>query len=52
MTHGRPLRWIAAKDKDIRPQATRAGCVDILARERETFQIWGVVAQVIKSMPV
>lgn len=45
-------RQLCKQGTDIRLQATRAGCPDILAREGEAFQIWGVVTQVIKSMPV
>lgn len=45
-------RQLRKQGSDIRLQATRAGCADIQAREGEGFQIWGVVTQVIKSMPV
>lgn len=45
-------RQLCKQGADIRLQATGAGCADILARDREGFQIWGVVTQVIKSMPV
>jgi DNA polymerase V len=57
-------RQLCRQGPDIRLQATRAGCADILAREGNAvegdqgdqgyqgFQIWGVVTQVIKSMPV
>ena len=45
-------RQLCKQGADIRLQATRAGCADILAREGEDFQIWGVVTQVIKAMPV
>jgi DNA polymerase V len=45
-------RQLCKQGGDIRLQATLAGCADILAREGEEFQIWGVVTQVIKSMPV
>ena len=45
-------RQLCKQGADIRLQATRAGCADILPREGEAFQIWGVVTQVIKSMPV
>ena len=37
---------------DVRLQTARAGCSDIGAREGGAFQVWGVVTQVIKSMPV
>jgi DNA polymerase V len=45
-------RQLCKQGAGLRLQATRAGCADILAREGEEFQIWGVVTQVIKSMPV
>jgi DNA polymerase V len=45
-------RRLCKKGSEVRLQATQAGCADILAREGEDFQIWGVVTQVIKSMPV
>jgi DNA polymerase V len=45
-------RQLCKQGADLRLQATRAGCADILAGEGEEFQIWGVVTQVIKSMPV
>lgn len=45
-------RQLCKQGGELRLQATLAGCADILAREGEEFQIWGVVTQVIKSMPV
>jgi len=36
----------------IRLQAARSGCADIVAGEGAEIQIWGVVTQVIKAMPV
>ena len=45
-------RRLCKQGADIRLQASRAGCADILAGEGQEFQIWGVVTQVIKSMPV
>ena len=48
-------RPLCKQGNDIRLQAVPPGstrCPDILAREGEGFQIWGVVTQVIKSMPV
>jgi DNA polymerase V len=45
-------RQLCKQGTDLRLQATRAGCADILAREGDEFQIWGVVTQAIKSMPV
>lgn len=37
---------------DLRLQSSNAGAPDILAGEGTVFQLWGVVTQVIKSMPV
>lgn len=45
-------RQLCTQGGQLRLQATLAGCADILAREGEEFQIWGVVTQVIKSMPL
>ena len=46
-------RTLCKQGQDIRLQApTPAECADILAHEGDGFQIWGVVTQVIKSMPV
>lgn len=45
-------RRLHRQGDDLRLQATQAGCPDILAREDQGFQIWGVVTQVIKAMPV
>jgi DNA polymerase V len=45
-------RQLCKQGPDIRLQGASAGCADILAGEVEAFQIWGVVTQVIKSMPV
>ncbi len=45
-------RQLCKQGADIRLRATRDGCADILVREGEGFQVWGVVTQVIKSMPV
>jgi DNA polymerase V len=45
-------RQLCKQGSNIRLQATRAGCTDILAREDEAFHVWGVVTQVIKAMPV
>ena len=45
-------RQLCRQGVDVRLQATRAHCADILGREGEGFQIWGVVTQVIKPMPV
>ena len=45
-------RRLSQQGADVRLTATQSGCADILAREGEAFQIWGVVTQVIKAMPV
>ena len=45
-------RQLCKQGADIRLQATRAGCADIVAHDGAEFQIWGVVTQVIKAMPV
>ena len=45
-------RQLCKQGAGIRLQATRAGCADILAHDGAGFEIWGVVTQVIKSMPV
>lgn len=45
-------RRLCRQGTDVRLQATQVGIADILAREGDDFQIWGVVTQVIKAMPV
>jgi len=45
-------RQLCKQGQDIRLQATRPGCADILAAEGTELQLWGVVTQVIKPMPV
>lgn len=45
-------RRLYRQGRDVRLQASQVGCADILAREGEDLQIWGVVTQVIKAMPV
>lgn len=45
-------RRLCRQGDDLRLQATQAGCADILASEGEAFEVWGVVTQVIKAMPV
>lgn len=45
-------RRLSQQGSDVRLTATQTGCADILAREDEAFQIWGVVTKVIKAMPV
>jgi len=45
-------RRLYRQGRDVRLQASQVGCADILAREGEDLQIWGVVTQIIKAMPV
>jgi len=45
-------RQLFKQGRDIRLRASPAGCADIVAGESTEFQLWGVVTQVIKSMPV
>jgi DNA polymerase V len=45
-------RRLYRQGDDLRLQATQAGCADILPCEGDAFQVWGVVTQVIKTMPV
>ena len=44
-------RRLSRQGTDLRLQGTSAGCPDILVDEGQNLQIWGVVTQVIKSMP-
>ena len=44
-------RRLCRQGQSIRLQATQAGCADIEACEGVTFELWGVVTQVIKAMP-
>ena len=41
-THGAQVRLVA----------TDPGCAEIVARDAQGFQVWGVVTHVIKSLPV
>jgi DNA polymerase V len=45
-------RHLFKKGRDVRLQATGTGHADIVASEGTELQLWGVVTQVIKSMPV
>ena len=45
-------RQLCKQGRGIRLQASSAGIVDIVAGEGTELQLWGVVTQVIKSMPV
>jgi len=44
-------RRLCRQGNDIRLQATQPGCADIVAGEGMDLQLWGVVTQVIKSLP-
>ena len=44
-------RQLCKQGRDIRLQASAPECADIVAGEGIEFQLWGVVTQVIKSMP-
>ena len=45
-------RQLARQGTDRRLTAPGAGAADILSREGTAFQVWGVVTQVIKALPV
>jgi DNA polymerase V len=45
-------RRLCKQGADSRLQATADGCADIVAGEGRALQLWGVVTQVIKAMPV
>ena len=45
-------RRLCRQGEGLRLQAAAAGCADIVPAEGESVQIWGVVTQVIKAMPV
>jgi DNA polymerase V len=45
-------RQLCKQGTDLRLQATSADVSDIVAGEGTALQLWGVVTQVIKSMPV
>lgn len=45
-------RQLARQGDGLRLTAPGAGAADILSREVTAFQVWGVVTQVIKAMPV
>ena len=44
-------RRLCRQGHDIRLQTTQPGCADIVAGEGMDLQLWGVVTQVIKSLP-
>ena len=45
-------RQLFRRGTDVRLRATNSEVVDTLADEGTEFQVWGVVTQVIKTMPV
>jgi DNA polymerase V len=45
-------RQLSRQGTDVRLQASRAACADIVAGEGNELQLWGVVTQVIKTLPV
>lgn len=44
-------RKLSRQSGDMRLQGTNPGCADIVADEGQALHVWGVVTQVIKSMP-
>ena len=45
-------RQLVRQGDGMRLQARGAGCADIQAGDHSPFQVWGVVTQVIRSLPV
>jgi DNA polymerase V len=45
-------RRLCSQGGELRLQATASGTVDIVAHEGAPFEVWGVVTQVIKPMPI
>jgi len=45
------FRRLFRNGRDVRLQGMAVGCADIVADEGHAFQIWGVVTQVIHTMP-
>jgi len=45
-------RRLFRQGRDLRLQGSDVGCADIVMGENQNLQIWGVVTQAIKSMPV
>jgi DNA polymerase V len=45
-------RRLIKQGNELRLCAAQAGTADIVAGDSEVFQVWGVVTQVIKTMPV
>jgi len=44
-------RRLSRQGRDLRLQGSNPGCADIQADEGRSLEVWGVVTQVIKSMP-
>jgi len=44
-------RRLWRQGQDLRLQGTHPNCIDIIADESQSLQVWGVVTKVIKSMP-
>ncbi|HSW06902.1 LexA family protein [Aquabacterium sp.] len=49
---GFSCRRLVKQGPDLRLQASRAGVADIVPDEGRDLQVWGVVTQVIKAMPI
>ena len=45
-------RRLAKQGGDVRLQATDPACADIVLNDGQEVQVWGVVTNAIKSMPV
>ncbi len=45
-------RQLARQGASLRLTTPGAGAADIVSREGTVFQVWGVVTQVIKAMPI
>jgi DNA polymerase V len=45
-------RRLCRQRQGLRLQATQAGSADIVAGEGRAIQLWGVVTQVVKTLPV
>jgi DNA polymerase V len=45
-------RRLVRQGAELRLQSPDPACADLVADEGEAFQLWGVVTNVIKSMPV
>jgi DNA polymerase V len=45
-------RRLQRRGTEVRLQASNPDCADLVADDGEEFQVWGVVTNVIKSLPV